>query len=339
MAHPLTTAQQRAAIDHKTITTMNTTLIIYLYILLALLVALAYGIAALHALWEQHRAKQRERLATTYTQQILQAQIDDNSDRSGITAKTYAQRLALAEAIHRIISHTYSTPTDVIRHLTAKYDLENLLLDRLRRASNTRKAQLLDIMSSIPLSRRAIDAIAPLLGSHDRHLRIAALIATLAASPAKAIRIVAELPNELKPYDTSRIIALLRRGLLPIAYEPLLMSDNHNLLRLGIAITHNFGIEIADKHLHNIILRKSDPQITREAIYALATLGRPLGRQHIRARLSAMQPTLRRELCHHLSCEGYSLTTLRGLFAESDICHAEPLINSYKRDLICQQSN
>ena len=75
VAHPLTTAQPRAAIDHKTITTMNTTLIIYLYILLALLVALAYGIATLHALREQHRAKQRERLATTYTQQILRRRL------------------------------------------------------------------------------------------------------------------------------------------------------------------------------------------------------------------------------------------------------------------------
>lgn len=325
--------------------------------------ALAYGIAALRALWEQRRAEQREELATAYIRQILQAQIEDNtdqfgtkansnrcntttnSDHYGITASNATQRLALAEAIHRIISHTYSTPTDIIRQLAAKYDLENLLLSRLRRArnigstSNASKVQLLDIMSSIPLSRRAIEAIAPMLGSRDRNLRIAALIATLAASPATAIRIIAELPNPLKPYDTSRIIALLRRGLLPIAYEPLLMSDNHNLLCLGIAITHNFGIEIADKHLHNIILRKQSPQITREAIYALATLGRPLGRQHIKARLANMLPTHRRELCHHLSCEGYSLTTLRDLFAESDICHAEPLINSYKRNLICQQSN
>lgn len=333
---------------------MATEITTYLYIILTLLVALCYCIASLRSTYAKGRAERHKRMVNFYMQQIIETTIcrelkaDEDMESCiesciesdyHIKARSNSERMALANAIHLIMSHTYATPIDTIRPLVEESNIEKFLLGKLRKSANWQKAQLLIIMSSIPISRHAVKHISRYLYSADRHIRIAALIATLAASPTSAIRTIAELPYTLKPYDTSRIVALLRRGILPIAYEPLLISDNRNLLLLGIAITRSFGIDIADKHLHNIILRNEDKQIAREAIYSLATLGRPLDQQHISELLATMPPTHRRELCHHLSSEGYSLAALRGLFSENEILHAEPLINSYKRDLICQLSN
>jgi hypothetical protein len=103
---------------------------------------------------------------------------------------------------------------------------------------------------------------------------------------------------------------------------------------LGIAIVRNFGIEIADRHLYRIVSEQHSPAVIREAIYTLASLGSTLEQQPIIEQLATMQPTLRRELCHHLCCEGYSATALRGLFPDEELQHSEPLINSYKRNLI-----
>lgn len=314
---------------------MNISGIIYIYIIVSLLIAAAYSIATILALHARRKKQHIKQLSNSYLQQIIAMQGGEGE----VNARSTSERMALAQALHSIMSHTYSTPTENTKTIAHQNKLEELILNKLRHANNEEKARLLNILSSIPISARATDIISKYLHSANRHIRIAAIIATIAASPTKAIRTIADLPFSLKPYDTSRIIALLRRGLLPIAYEPLLMSDNHNLLMLGIAITHNFGIDIADKHLHNIILRQPNRQIVREAIYALATLGRPLGRHHIREQLAAMSPNIRRELCHHLSCEGYSLSALSVIFSESEILLAEPLINSYKRSLICTQSN
>ena len=329
---------------------MATEITTYLYIILTLLVALCYCIASLRSSHNIHQAERREKMVNFYMQHIVETRIcrelraDEDTEYYAepclhIKAHSDTEYMALANAIHLIMSYTYATPIDTIRPLVEDSNIEKFLLSKLRKSANWQKAQLLIIMSSIPISRHAVKHISRYLYSADRHIRIAALIATLAASPTSAIRTIAELPYTLKPYDTSRIVALLRRGILPIAYEPLLISDNHNLLLLGIAITRSFGIDIADKHLHNIILRNEDKQIAREAIYSLATLGRPLDQQHISELLATMPPTHRRELCHHLSSEGYSLAALRRLFSENEILHAEPLINSYKRDLICQLSN
>ena len=302
---------------------------------MSLLIAAAYSIATILALHARRKEQRLKQLSNSYMQQIIAMQGGEGE----VNARSTSERMALAQALHSIMSHTYSTPTENTKAIAHQNKLEELILNKLRHANNEEKARLLNILSSIPISTRATDIISKYLHSANRHIRIAAIIATIAASPTKAIRTIADLPFSLKPYDTSRIIALLRRGLLPIAYEPLLMSDNHNLLMLGIAITHNFGIDIADKHLHNIILRQPNRQIVREAIFTLATLGRPLGRHHIREQLAAMSPNIRRELCHHLSCEGYSLSALSVIFSESEILHAEPLINSYTRSLICTQSN
>ena len=248
------------------------------------------------------------------------------------------QLSALCEAIYQAMSHTYATPNCLIAPLAKEHRIEEFLLRKLRRAGNTRRVQLLNTLSTIPLSHNTIQHLTYYLYSPNRHIRIAALVAILAASPSTAIRTLAELPYQLAPYDMMRIVALLRRGLLPIAYEPLLASDNHNLLMLGIAIVANFGIEIADHHLYRIVEEHHNPQLVSQAIYTLALLGSPLSHPPLRERVELMTPIHRRELCHHLSSEGYSPSALRGLFSEGEISLAEPLINSYKRNLVWQQS-
>ena len=277
------------------------------------------------------------RLKRFYIRQVVNLLQDESRVPMRIVATTTAERIALCEAIYIVRSHTYGTDPSLLDHTIEENRLERLLLRRINLTAGCKRARWIMLMSCIPLGEKSIARLEQLIYSSNQAVRIAALTTLLAATPQMTIRRIMSLRYRLSPLDISRIISLLRRGIIPIAYEPLLQSDDHNLQMLGIAIVRNFGIDIADRHLHDIISSSSDNLIVREAIWALSSLGRPLGRAKIRQRMEQMNDYERKSFCRHLANEGYSVQALRTLFSEREMRYAETLIKSYKRDLVCQQ--
>ncbi len=253
-----------------------------------------------------------------------------------IVADTPRRRMALAEAMHLVMRHTYGADAAALQDTVDRNALDRFLLRRIARSRGARRAHLLALISSVPSHGDLASALARYTVSRDRDVRIRALVAVLAANPAMAIRTLASYRYALTPFDVAQIVALLRRGLLPIAFEPLLANSNRNLRMLGMAIVRDFGIVTAGRPLYNIAVSDRDPLVVREALYTLASLGRPLDRVGIRERLAAMTAARRKELCRHLAAEGYSPQAVRALMSEHESRYAESLINSYKRDLVCR---
>ncbi|MBR4995491.1 MAG: hypothetical protein IKY82_05465 [Alistipes sp.] len=277
------------------------------------------------------------KLKASYIRQVVSLLQGEEQYAARIVATTPTQRRALCEAIYLVMSHTYGANSVRLKRTVEENHLEEFMLNRISTSSGYRRAQWLMTMSSIPISLNSIEYIEKYINSSNHAIRIAALTTFVAANPQMAIRRIASLEYRLMPIDLAHIIALLRRGILPIAYEPLLASRNPNLCLLGITIVRNFGIDMADKQLHNIISESNDKTVLREAILTLAALGRPLGRIKIRERIRAMSHHERKAFCRHLATEGYSTQALRTLFSEREMHYAEALIKSYKRELGCQQ--
>lgn len=307
---------------------MNSFITIYCLTLCTLSIALL-------RLSRRRRSSGREIARMQYSRQLtaLLLQEPDDIEKVAIRAHNARERMALTEAIYTIMSHSYGCDIQLLRHVAERNRLQQMLCRRTRWARGARRARLLMLQSAIPAAENATEEIKRYLNSRDSDVRISALLATLAATPTMAIRTISALEYELSPFDLARIISLLRRGLLPIAYEPLLADGNNNLQMLGMAIVRSFGIEIAEKRLHQIITSERNPAIVSQAIYTLSSLGRPLGHTRIRERLAAMPSSERKALCRHLSVEGYSLGAVRGIFTEQESDYAEVLINSYKRAL------
>lgn len=298
-----------------------------------IIVVTTITIVTLLLTWLQNR-RQVSSLRNQYIKQITSLLLGEQPSSVKILARSRRNRIALAEAIYTVVSHTYGNDTDALRHVVEQNRLERLLLREIHLSHGTRRARMLMLLSAIPLNADKVKQLSHYMHSHDSDIRISALTVALASSPSMAIRTIATFDFALTPFDTARIIALLRRGLLPIAYEPLLDSNNHNLRILGLAIVRSFGIEIAEKHLHKIISAEEDITIVNQTIYTLASLGRPLHHTRIRERLAAMPACKRKELCRHLTVEGYSLSAVRSIFTEQESVYAELLINSYKRALV-----
>ena len=272
-------------------------------------------------------------LRESYTSQITTLLITQRECGISPKANTPQRRMALAEAIYTVMSHTYYNDISPLRKIVEKSHLENFLWRRIRLYNGTYRARLLLLTSAIPLRKITAEMLSTHLRSKDNDVRISALTSMLAATPTTAIHTIAQMEFPLSPFDLARIIALLRRGILPIAYEPLLSSENRNLRMLGLSIVRSFGIESAERRLHQIISTERDNEIITHTLYTLASLGRSLSHTRIRERLASMTATKRMELCRHLCIEGYSLGSVRTLFNDSEVSYAERVINSFKRQL------
>lgn len=313
-------------------------LLLYTYISIILVAILAMVIVTQRIQNSRHATTDRAtRLKIFYIRQVVNLLQDESHIPMHITTKTLAERIALCEAIHIVRSHTYGTDVSPLNQTIHDNGLERLLFRRIRYSTGLQRAHWLTLASSITLSEKSIHKLERLSNSRNHAIRLAAIISLIASNPQMTIQRISGLRHRLSPLDISRIISLLRRGIIPIAYEPLLQSNNYNLQMLGIAIVRNFGIDIADKRLHDIISSCNDKTIVREAILTLSSLGRPLGRAKIRHRMSRMSIAERKSFCRHLATEGYSVQALRTLFSEKEMHDAETLIKSYKRDLVCRQ--
>ena len=178
-----------------------------------------------------------------------------------------------------------------------------------------------------------LDCAARYAASRNRYVRFQSLMVRLAADPSTALRLMAEYPEPFSACEVGEIMAVLRRGMLPIAYEPLIGSPSRNLRIVGLNIVRQFGIEEAERLLLRIVSGDEDPGLVREALYTLCALRRPLTRRAVSGRLSAMPPAERKALLRYVVAEGYSPGPLRRLLDERERPYYESLVQTYKRSL------
>ena len=228
---------------------------------------------------------------------------------------------------------TYGLDAVPLRRIVAEYGLDAWLLRRTARSRGYRRARCLLLLSRLPVGAAAADCAARYAASRNRYVRFQSLMVRLAADPSTALRLMAEYPEPFSACEVGEIMAVLRRGMLPIAYEPLIGSPSRNLRIVGLNIVRQFGIEEAERLLLRIVSGDEDPELVREALYTLCALRRPLTRRAVSGRLSAMPPTERKALLRYVVAEGYSPGPLRRLLDERERPYYESLVQTYKRSL------
>ena len=282
--------------------------------------------------------KKHNRLRTQYLRQVSAAVLADSDSLAiAITTSSRRERLALADAIYTTASHCYDHNHSITALIARENNLEKHLLRELRLATKYRRGLLWLQLSTISPSPHHTLHLRQELHNSDPHIRSCSLIALLCTSPEESIKTLQELDFELQPYDISRIISLVRRGVLPFAFERLLQSGNYNLKLLAISIVRHFNLDIYTKYIYSLLGNKEHPKLITEVIYTLTTMKHPLNSPLLRRHILAMPPTQRKALCRHLSAEGYSLQALRWLLPNNEMEYAERLITSHKRQL--SQSN
>ena len=235
-------------------------------------------------------------------------------------------RLLLVETVAGLAGVTYGLDAAPLRRIVAEYGLDAC-------SRGYRRARCLLLLSRLPVGAAAADCAARYAASRNRYVRFQSLMVRLEADPSTALRLMAEYPEPFSACEVGEIMAVLRRGMLPIAYEPLIGSPSRNLRIVGLNIVRQFGIEEAERLLLRIVSGDEDPELVREALYTLCALRRPLTRRAVSGRLSAMPPAERKALLRYVVAEGYSPGPLRRLLDERERPYYESLVQTYKRSL------
>ncbi len=245
-------------------------------------------------------------------------------------------RLLLVETVAGVAAAICGPGQEPLQRIVAANDLETWLRRRIRRSAGFRRARWLALLAALPEPSvgEADRAVERALHSRNRHLRFQALAVRLAADPSMALRRIATYTGGFSEGEVAGIIALLRRGMLPIAYEPLLHSECSNLRRIGIAIVRQFGVEEAEGHLLRIVGADPVPELACGALYALCALRRPLNRTEVVGRIAAMDVGKRRALMRRMAREGYAAGAIASLLDVPMRSYYDSLVQSYKCSLV-----
>ncbi len=244
-------------------------------------------------------------------------------------------RAVLSETLAKLVSSTYGLDPEPLRRIYRDAELQPFLLGRVRRTRNYRRARYLSLLSRLPADGAAADAVERYAADRCRAVRFYALMVQLAADPSVALQLIAAYPDPLSAFELSEIMSMLRRGVLPVAYEPLIESPNRNLRSLGMAIVRQFGIEEAERNLLRIASEDTSEELGREALYTLCSMRRPMARREVVRRVRLMSPAERRALLRYMALEGYSESAFGALFGDEETPYFESLVLSYKRCLVC----
>lgn len=305
------------------------------YTVCAAATACGLSVAALFSAWRERRRTGRDAVLRSEYLHVLMRALSSESQRIPsfpLFGRRGTRRL-LCETVAGLVSVTYGLDNGVLRRAVGYYGLDEWMLRRVRRCRGYRRARALALLACLPSDETMAAAVVPYLRSRNRYVRFYALTVQLAAEPALALRRIGDYAGTLSTSEVAELMALLRRGILPLAYAPLLEARPVNLRRVGLAVVRQFGIEEAEGRLLQFVADTSEPELGREALYTLCALRRSLLRREVAVFIVGMDDRSRRALLRCMALEGYALTTMQRLFDDAERPYYETIVRSYKRSL------
>ena len=306
-----------------------------LYTICAVATAVGLTVAALLATGRDHRRRERDvALRNTYLRMLMAALESDSPHVPAFPEfGRRGSRRILCEAVAGVVAITYGRDQELLRQVVSRHGLDRWMLRRARRCRGYRRADALALLACLPSDGTTAAAAERYLRSRNRYVRFYALTVQLAAEPAHALRRIGEYRAALSATEVAELMALLRRGILPLAYGLLLEARPVNLRRVGLAVVRQFGIEEAEGRLLQFVADTAHPELGREALYALCSLRRSLLRREVAVYIVGMDDRARRALLRCMALEGYAVTTMQRLFDEAERPSYETIVRSYKRSL------
>lgn len=221
---------------------------------------------------------------------------------------------------------------DIVLH----YNLGDFLRRKARQGNPYQKALCLRQLSLLGCDAQIAESLSEFEDSSNEYVRSYTLLARINHSPECSIAAIQAHPYPLTPISITEIITQLRRGYIPIAYEPMIMSSNNNLVELGLGIIRHFRINDALPTLYRLASTTAQPAI-ESVLVSIVTLHGNLAKQPVTESISQLPRNIRKKLYRHVTTEGYSLSAL------AEVCsnernsslggYLDELAGSYKRTL------
>lgn len=304
------------------------------WIALLLLACLVVGGVLVVTALRRRRAAREELLVLRSVGEVVRFVVGEEEPKSLPAERCFERSRRLTHLFSRLYGALYGVDPVLLMRLMQRYGLDRCLLRKACRTRGVIRAVWLKRLSDLPPSQMALRACDDFEEDPSREVRFAVLLIRLCAEPQTALFRIANFDSPLRTCEVGEILHHLRRGLLPIAYHPLLESENGNLRRLGLAIVRQFSIEDADDRLWRMVAEEGDWELAAASLYTLLALHRPLRRRPLLGYLARLNDEEYRAVMRRLAREGYGAAQVRRLLGRERAGGYGRLVESYKASLV-----
>ena len=159
----------------------------------------------------------------------------------------------LARVLVLVASSSYGADRALLERLVAENGVDRWLLRRVRLTGGYTRARYLSLIASLPVGPHVVKRVSRYARSRNRYVRFYTLMVRVVSDPSQALKTMAGYREPFTGFEVAEIMAMLRRGLFPVAYGPLLESPVRNLRVIGLNIVRQFGIEEAERALLRMV--------------------------------------------------------------------------------------
>jgi hypothetical protein len=212
--------------------------------------------------------------------------------------------------------------------------LDCYILNLAKRNNDTERVYTLSKLSRLAPSTMAIECAEIYVEDENREVRFYSMATLVATRPERAIRYIAKFDSPLSLHEVAILAHLMHRAGAPVAYTPLLTSQNRNLQLIGIYISNLFSIADAEPHLQQLV-ESDECEIAYVALQTLCSIRGDISSQSTGYALKRLAPFQRATFIRHAVQECYSLHPCKHHLSAEEQTLFLQLLSSYKCRIAC----
>ncbi len=298
---------------------------------IALLLPLLLAVSeAMHTIGGRYRTYATTRCIAHITALLMSD--DEPQDEIIHKLRLHYTNATIVEAVIFISEHIYGGKLHRLALIVEVCEIDFMLQRAAKRKQGGARAIHLLKMSQLSHLGTLLDYTEEET-SNDK-ARFYATMSLVASHPERAIRYIARLDTRLSLHEVVVLTRLMQRSGSPIAYTPLLISENRNLQYIGIYLCELLAIVDAERYLQ-LLAESKDCEIALAALQALCTLRGDLKTSHVRLGVSRLAPHLRAAFLRHAVQSCYSLRSCAHLLNNEERTSFSQHVGSYKCQIVC----
>ncbi len=213
-------------------------------------------------------------------------------------------------------------------------ELDYELLERIEQSRGSSRVPQLAKLSALTYNTIIAEYVEEYMEEENHNARFYALASFVSARPDRAVQYIARFKSPLSRYEVAVLTQLLQRTGAPIAYTPLLASQNRNLQMIGIYLSGYFSIVEAESHLQRLT-ESIDEEVAYMALQTLCSLRGKLSTPQVENGLRHLSLHLRHSFILHAVQNCYSLPSCAHLLTAEERTLFTQQLNSYKCRIVC----
>ena len=264
---------------------------------------------------------------------IIMAKVEPDDEELHSIRRRFTKKVLL-DAVLFISEHIYGTATNRIALIVEVCGLDYYILNQIEGKRDTERANLLAKLSRLAPLTVTVEYAEIYIEDGNRDSRFYSMVALVATRPERAVQYITRFNSPLTLHETAILANLIHRIGAPIAYTPLLTSQNRNLQLLGIYISNLFAIADAEPHLQQLI-ESDEREIAYIALLTLCSVRGDISSQNTGYALRRLLQFQRTTFIRHAVLECYSLHSCAQLLSTEEQTLFSQRLSSYKCRILC----